>query len=242
MGKDTELCLRSWWFYFPRGGGGCRGSSAHPPWSHCALSAVGCVPAGTKAQSQGKTRGSENRILCLPAHLWMLDTSRPLLGWFLPVLIPGCVGLASGLGPWGWRLEPGLFSCWQGRGSSFILTRNVLAHLDQRNLSSVGGAGQREQWEVSGGSTGTVRLEWGFCWQGCGVWGVSGSAGQPWHLPCQWVRASCKSLLKLPQAKPGLGAAWFAVRGYLATAPHSAQAARCHLWAQRPARAVPRAQ
>lgn len=81
----------------------------------------------------------------------------------------------------------------QGRGSSSILTGNVSTHLDQRNPSSVRGAGQREQWEVSGGSTGTVSLEQGLqrgcCRQGSGVWGVPGSAGQPWD---------CKSILKLP--------------------------------------------
>lgn len=55
------------------------GCSVHPPWSHRALTAAGCVPAGTGAKSQGYTRGSENRILCLPIHLWMLDTSKPLL-------------------------------------------------------------------------------------------------------------------------------------------------------------------
>lgn len=38
------------------------------------------------------------------------------------------------------------------------------------------------------------------------------------------------------------GAAWVAVRGHLAAAPHPAQAARWHCWAQRPARAALRVQ
>lgn len=79
----------------------------------------------------------------------------------------------------------------QSRGSSSILTRNVLAHLDQRNPSSVRGAGQGEQWKVSGGSTDT---EAGLGWDV----GMPSSSGQPWHLPCQGVRASCKSILTLP--------------------------------------------
>lgn len=61
-----------------------------------------------------------------------------------------------------------------------ILTRNVLAHLDQRNSSSFKGAGQREQWELSGDSTGSVEqgLEKDF---GCG--GCQAHQGSPGTCP-----------------------------------------------------------
>lgn len=56
MGKDTELHLLSQWCCFPQVQGGWgMGCPVHPPWSHRALSAVGCVPAATLAKSQEET-------------------------------------------------------------------------------------------------------------------------------------------------------------------------------------------
>lgn len=45
----------------------------------------------------------------------------------------------------------------QGRGSSSILTRHVPVHVDQRNPSLVRGTVKNEQWEVSGGFTGSCK-------------------------------------------------------------------------------------
>lgn len=166
--------------------GGAEGAP-RPSWNALSIlqgHTMPCLQQGVSLLAPGpraKGRHKSLRIPCQPIH--------PDAGYIqtTPRMVPACVPELCGVG--GVRAcSPGLgrFSeagaggwsqgcsragrAGQGRGSSSILTRHVLAHLDQRNPSSDRRAGQREQWEVSGGSTGAVSLEQGLERDmGCGV-------------------------------------------------------------------------
>lgn len=83
----------------------------------------------------------------------------------------GCAPGGARVGPWTWgvswslglpraelleRVTPAMLAV-QGRGSSSVLTRHVLVHVDQREPSLVRRAVKREHWEVSGDSTSSCK-------------------------------------------------------------------------------------